>query len=63
MIADAEEYLEIRADDETVCRWANETIDEAQTIMQKLDVIIETLTNLHDREVEADVLLSPAIDP
>lgn len=49
--------------DDAVLRWASETEDEAIKIRDKLDIIIDTLTKLHKRQVAADVILAPgAID-
>ena len=58
---DAEFELEIASNDESRCRWATETIDQAETIYSKLNVIIEALTNLHKKDVSADVLLAPGL--
>jgi hypothetical protein len=49
--------------DEAILRWATETEAQAIMIRDKLDIIIDTLTKLHNRKVDADVLLAPgAVD-
>ena len=60
---DAEFELDIHSNDEQICRWARETIEQAENIYAKINIIVETLTNLHQKDVSADVLLSPSIDP
>ena len=46
---------------EPVLRWARETEEQAIIIDEKLEVIVETLTNLHKKDVSADVLLVPGL--
>ena len=58
---EAEYELEVRSDNESICRWATETIEQAQKIQAKLEVIIDTLTNLENRDVACDVLLTPGL--
>ena len=59
VIQEAEYELEMRSDNEAICRWANETIAQAQALQVKLEVIIDTMTNLDHRDVACDVLLTP----
>jgi len=59
--SDAEFELEINSDHEQICRAARISIQQAEKIYDKLSIIIETLTNLHYRDVQADVLLAPGV--
>ena len=59
VIQEAEYELEVRSDNEAICRWARETIDQATKIQEKLEIIIDTLTNLENRDVACDVMLTP----
>ena len=59
VIQEAEYELEMRHDNEAVCRWARETIGQANLIQEKLEIIIDTLTNLENRDVACDVMLTP----
>lgn len=61
IIQEAEYELEVRSDNESICRWATETIEQAQKIQARLEVIIDTLTNLENRDVACDVLLTPGL--
>ena len=61
VIHDAEIELERNSNNEAICRWANETIKRSQELTEQLEVIYDTLTSLYNRDVEADVLLSPSL--
>ena len=56
---DAEFELEIHSNDEQICRWARDTIEQAENIYAKLNIIIDTLIDFHNKDVSADVLLAP----
>ena len=62
VIADAQEYLEIRADDEAVCRWADETIEQAQLLIEKINIVIENMDKLANKGCNADVIFTPSRD-
>ncbi len=61
VIQEAEFELELRSDNEAICRWASKTIEQAQKIQARLEVIIDTLTNLENRDIACDVLLTPGL--
>ena len=61
VVSDTEFELEINCDNEAICRWANETAEQAEALMEKLEQIYDALTNLYNKDVEADVLLTPAL--
>ena len=63
VINDAEFELEIHSNDEAICRWARETIEEAESIHQKLNIVVATITNLEQKSCEADIVLTPRIKP
>ena len=47
--------------DEAILRWARETEEQAIMIDEKIQIIVDTLTNLHKKDVSADVLLAPGL--
>lgn len=47
--------------DEAILRWATETIEEAEAIYDKLNIVIDTITKLAERSCDADIILTPSI--
>ena len=60
---DAEFELEIASDDESRCRWATDQIEQCESIYAKLNIVIDTNTNLANKSCDADIILTPRIKP
>lgn len=60
---EAEQALEEDCNNPAICRWAKETIKMCEDISKKIENVIETIKNLEQRDVEADIILTPRIRP
>lgn len=60
---EADQALEIDYNNEAVCRWARETINMIRDLTDKLVIVIESIKNLEQKDVESDIILTPRIKP
>ena len=61
VIQDAEHYLE-NSNDTASLRWAAEVIEQANGLIDKLNIVIDNMDKLANKGCNADVIFTPSRD-
>jgi hypothetical protein len=56
---EAQEALDDDDVNPATARWAYETIDSCDDLSDKIEIVMETVKNLQDRDVACDISLTP----